>query len=159
MENTKEGVNFVQQGETVACGHCDARFAKGMANVEKAMPEYKCECRCHSNEDKNGRYLYEPEVKEIYPGNTKEEWEVDFDEKFTTKDHAYGGKAVEKDWNGDLTQKWEAGTIKAWIKSLLSKEKARIREEIERKAFVYYFPVTGKGAKIISLEDIKEILK
>lgn len=47
----EEKLNFFQVGRTLACGHCDPdTFGRGLAEAEKNIPNYKCECVCHDPE-------------------------------------------------------------------------------------------------------------
>lgn len=50
-EQFKEEVNnFIQMGELTACGHCEPeKFGEGLRQAEKAIPDYKCECKCHKD--------------------------------------------------------------------------------------------------------------
>src|ERR1035437_5021339 len=47
MTKMKDTINYMQAGETVACGHCDERFIEGLKYAEKVIPNYKCDSKCH----------------------------------------------------------------------------------------------------------------
>jgi len=49
------GINFVQTGKTIACGHCDSiRYGEGLKLIEAVEKikgnDYVCDCICHTQE-------------------------------------------------------------------------------------------------------------
>lgn len=47
-KDTKEKANFMQVGQTIECGHCNSKYEEGLKLTIKAIPNYVCECKCHS---------------------------------------------------------------------------------------------------------------
>src|ERR1035437_4399507 len=54
----KEQANFMQVGQTLKCGHCHfLEFGEGLKQAERAIPNYKCDCKCHTPTEKSIREL------------------------------------------------------------------------------------------------------
>ena len=133
--------NFMQVGQTTACGHCDPeRFGDGLKQAEKMIPNYKCDCKCHSpqveeftketcaycdiniplpkhNEKMFQWHLSGHGAKEP---QTTESWEIDFDRELThIFKYQFYGTTIER--------------VKQFITNLLSKDREKYKEELVRE--------------------------
>lgn len=137
-EEVGESVNYMQAGQTVACGHCDERFIEGLKQMEKL--NMKCECKCHT-----------PPL-EVKEGSKDIEWKESYN--IFVKDVREYGEFPEV----------LASHIEDFISSLLSNQtklvEERVRREEREKISNEVFEYAKKNGKLRSIEttDVLEII-
>lgn len=64
-EEVKEEVNYMQVGRMTECGHCHPeKFGEGLKELERVIPNYKCDCICHDKTPTTSDTFIESKVKE-----------------------------------------------------------------------------------------------
>lgn len=94
--------NYMQNLQTVACGHCDpSKYGEGLKQAEKSIPNYKCECECHSQPSPDWIDKERKEFWRSYAPDFKQNQEILFEN-------------VTNYWLSRIASKIEAAQIKAW---------------------------------------------
>lgn len=124
-------INYLHVGEMTACGHCEPdKFGTGLRQAEKAYPDFKCTCKCHT------------------PTSPVEEgwdWKREFDEKFSVSDDQLG-----KSKYGTPTF-YPASRIKSFIRSAISRAVGEYEEKMAHKCYEH--------EQIARKEEIERVVK